>query len=133
MSELDAMIALAARCREQAYAPYSGFKVGACVSTPDGRLFGGCNVENIAFAESACAEANAIGAMIAAGERVVSALVVLAEGDALCTPCGGCRQRLAEFAGPRCAVHVCGPQGLRQTYTLAELLPAGFKFDQRKP
>ena len=90
-------------------------------------LVAGANVENAAYPESQCAEASAIGAMIAGGggRRIVE-VVVVGGGEALCTPCGGCRQRLNEFAAPDTRVHVCGPEGLRRTFTLGELLPGAF-------
>jgi cytidine deaminase len=124
------MIALAAATRLRAHAPYSGFKVGACLRAGSGRLFAGCNVENIAYPQGLCAEASAIGALVAAGETGIAEVVVLAEGDPLCTPCGGCRQRLAELAAPATPVHVCGPAGLRASFTLGELLPHAFAFER---
>ena len=126
MSALDAMIEAAARARENAHAPYSGFQVGACLRTDTGAIYAGCNVENAAYPQGQCAEASAIGAMVAAGERRIVEVVVLAEGEQLCTPCGGCRQRLSEFAAPDTPVHVCGPEGARATISLGELLPHGF-------
>ena len=126
MSELDEMLRLAATARRNAHAPYSGFQVGVCLRTAEGDLFTGCNVENASYPEGACAETAAIGAMVAAGGRRIAEVLVLAEGERLCTPCGGCRQRLAEFAGPDTPVHVAGPEGLRRTFSLGELLPAAF-------
>ena len=126
MSDLEAMIALAAEIRLRAYAPYSDFKVGACLRAPSGRLYAGCNVENVAYPEGLCAEANAIGSLIAAGETAIAEVVVLAEGDTLCTPCGACRQRLAEFAAPATPVRVCDPAGVRASFTLGALLPHAF-------
>jgi cytidine deaminase len=133
MSELQNMIALAAEARSRAHAPYSGFKVGACLKGGSGRLFAGCNVENVAYPQGQCAEAGALGALVAAGETEIAEVVVVAEGEALCTPCGGCRQRLAEFAGPGTPVHVCGPTERRASFTLGELLPHGFDFERRGP
>ncbi|MDJ0611653.1 MAG: cytidine deaminase [Kiloniellales bacterium] len=130
MSQLEDMIAAAARARENAHAPYSGFRVGACLRGAGGGLYAGCNVENVAYPQGQCAEAGAIGAMVAAGERRIAEVVVLAGGEPLCTPCGGCRQRLAEFAGPETPVHVCGPDGLRASFSLGELLPHGFTFER---
>jgi len=130
MSRLDDMIALATETRARAHAPYSGFKVGACLKSAGGRLFAGCNVENVAYPQGQCAEAGAIGALVAAGETEVTEVVIVAEGERLCTPCGGCRQRLAEFAGPETPVHVCGPEGLRASFTLGELMPHSFDFEK---
>ncbi len=133
MSDLENMIDLAAAARENAHAPYSGFRVGACLKAADGRLFAGCNVENVAYPQGLCAEAAALGALVAAGGREIVAVVVLAEGEALCTPCGGCRQKLAEFAGADTPVHVAGPAGLRASFTLGELLPQTFTFERARP
>ena len=130
MSELERMIGLAAETRLQAHAPYSGFKVGACLRGSGGDFFVGCNVENIAYPQGQCAEAGAIGALIAAGESRIAEIVIVAEGEQLCTPCGGCRPRLAEFAGPDTPVHVCGPDSLRASFTLGELLPQAFSFEK---
>ena len=125
-AEFARMFALAKAAMENAYAPYSGFLVGACVRDAEGRLFAGCNVENAAYPIGWCAEASAIGAMVTAGGRRIVEAVVIGEGDLLCTPCGGCRQRLAEFADWEAPVHVCGPEGPRRTFRLRELLPEGF-------
>lgn len=114
---------------EHAHAPYSQFRVGAALRTASGRIFAGANVENASYPEGNCAEASAIAAMVAAGERRIAEALVLAAGARLCTPCGGCRQRLAEFAGPDLPVHLCDPQGLRRTVTLGELLPLCFGLD----
>ncbi len=130
MSALGEMIEQAAAARENAHAPYSGFKVGACLRSADGGLYAGCNVENLAYPQGLCAEAGAIAAMVAAGGREIAEVVVLAEGEALCTPCGGCRQKLSEFAGPDTPVHVAGPDGVRASFTLGELLPHGFTFER---
>jgi xanthosine phosphorylase len=111
---------------DNAHAPYSKFRVGAAVRAASGRIFAGANVENASYPEGNCAEASAIAAMVAAGERQITEALVVAAGERLCTPCGGCRQRLAEFAGPEVPVHLCDPQGLRRTVTLGELLPLSF-------
>ena len=123
---LDDMIVLARATKQKAYAPYSNFNVGACLRAEDGSLHAGANVENAAYPQGQCAEASAIGAMIAAGARKIVEVVVIGDGDGLCTPCGGCRQRLNEFATPDTPVHICGPEGLRKTFTLGELLPGAF-------
>ena len=125
-SALAALIAAAAAARAHAYAPYSRFAVGAAIREADGTLYAGANVENAAYPQGQCAEASAIGAMIAAGGRRISEMVVLADGEALCAPCGGCRQRIREFADAETRIHLCGPEGLRRTVTLGELLPLSF-------
>ncbi len=122
----DDLLAAALAVQANAHAPYSGFRVGAAVRTASGRIFAGCNVENASFPEGICAEAAAIGAMVSAGEREIAEVLTVADGDDLTTCCGGCRQRLREFAAGTTLVHAAGPDGVRQTFTLAELLPASF-------
>ncbi len=126
MNQLADMIRRAAEARERAYAPYSRFQVGACLRGAGGGFYAAGNVENAAYPQGQCAEASAIGMMVAAGERRILEVVVIGGGDGLCTPCGGCRQRLREFAGDDLPIHVCGPEGLRRTTTLGELLPLSF-------
>jgi cytidine deaminase len=120
------MIAVARRALANAHAPYSRFRVGACLRAASGRLYPGCNVENSVYPVGQCAEATAIGAMVAAGDRQIVEAVVLTEGAELCSPCGRCRQQLAEFARPDAPIHLCGPEGVRVTTTLGELLPLAF-------
>ena len=110
----------------RAYAPYSRFPVGAVVRGESGALYAGCNVENAAFPLGSCAEASAISALILAGERRIIEVLVIGTGPALVSPCGGCRQRLREFADDAAPVHLCGSGGLRRTLTLGELLPVSF-------
>ena len=110
----------------RAYAPYSHFPVGAVVRGESGALFAGCNVENAAFPQGSCAEAAAIAALIMAGERHIVEVLVMGKGPALVSPCGGCRQRLREFAQDATPVHICHLDGLRRTVTLGELLPLSF-------
>ncbi len=112
--------------RAAAYAPYSGFAVGAAVRGESGAIYTGCNVENAAYPESICAEAAAIAALVMAGERRLTEVAVAGGGDQLCTPCGGCRQKIREFAADTTPILVCGPAGLRRRFTLADLLPASF-------
>ena len=110
----------------RAYAPYSRFHVGAAVRDENGAVHSGCNVENSAYPEGLCAEASAISALINTGARRVTEVCVMGQGDALVTPCGGCRQKIREFAAAETKIHICGPEGLRRTVTLAELLPLSF-------
>jgi cytidine deaminase len=131
----DAIAALfdaAKAAQARAYAPYSRFNVGAALRTPSGAIFAGCNVENAAYPEGACAEAGAISAMALAGERQIEEILVIGDGEGLCTPCGGCRQRIREFASPQTPIHVAGRDGLRVTLSLAELLPYSFGPDHLK-
>ncbi|TDQ84301.1 cytidine deaminase [Dongia mobilis] len=119
------LFAAAKAAMDRAYAPYSHFPVGAAILAEDGRVYAGCNVENASFPEGWCAETSALGAMVTAGARRIRAVAVIGTA-ALTTPCGGCRQRLAEFAAADTPVHICGPEGVRQTFRLDELLPAAF-------
>lgn len=123
---LQELFEAAAKAQAQAYAPYSRFRVGAAIRGGSGRIHAGCNVENAAYPVGTCAEAGALAAMILAGDRDPTDILVLGEGEVLCTPCGACRQRLREFGGDRLAIHVAGPDGIRRSFTLAELLPHSF-------
>ena len=109
-----------------AYAPYSKFKVGAAVRCPDGAIFAGCNVENVAYPQGTCAEAGAIAAMVLAGRTRIAEVVVVADGPEIISPCGGCRQKLAEFAPPETPVILAGLDGERARTTVGELLPGAF-------
>jgi homotetrameric cytidine deaminase len=109
-----------------AHAPYSHFPVGAALRTPDGAIHAAANVENAAYPQAQCAEASAIGAMVAAGATKIVEVAVVAERMDICPPCGGCRQRLSEFARPETTVHLGRPGGPRHTITMGELLPLGF-------
>lgn len=120
------LVAAAVAAMSNAYCPYSNFPVGAAVLCDSGAIHSGSNVENSAYPQGWCAETSAIAAMVAAGDRRIEAVAVAGTGDALCTPCGGCRQKLREFAGATTPVHVCGPDGVRRTFTLGELLPEAF-------
>ena len=122
----DKLIEAAQLALKQAYAPYSRFKVGAAVCTEGGDIFSGCNVENAAYPLGCCAEASAISAMIIAGRRKITAVAVAGIGESLTTPCGGCRQRLREFAADDAPVYVCDETTLRLQTTLGDLLPRSF-------
>ena len=124
------MLELALQALQQAYAPYSHFPVAAVVRGQSGRLYAGCNVENAAYPLGCCAETTAIAAMIMGGETRLIEVAVLGPGERLITPCGGCRQRLREFAAPDTPVHLYGPEGIRRTVTLGDLLPLAFGPEQ---
>jgi cytidine deaminase len=109
-----------------AHAPYSGFPVGAALRSVSGAIYVGCNVENASYPQGWCAETGAIAAMVAAGETAIAEIAIVAEQMPLITPCGGCRQQLAEFAGPDAKVHLCGAAGIVESVTLGELLPRAF-------
>jgi cytidine deaminase len=124
---LDGLVDAARDARERFYAPYSGFAVGAGILA-GGKTFVGVNIENASYPLSVCAERNAVGAMIAGGERHIEAVAVVAGGDGPASPCGGCRQVLAEFGAddvPVVSEHV--PSGERLRWTVGELLPAAFR------
>lgn len=120
------LLELATRARENAYAPYSRFKVGAALRSTSGASFVGVNVENVAYPEGTCAEAGAIAAMVAAGETVIAEIVVIADSPSPVPPCGGCRQKIAEFAAPEVKVTLCTTAGAEKVMTVAELLPGLF-------
>jgi homotetrameric cytidine deaminase len=128
----EALLGAAQAAMRNAHAPYSGFKVGAALRAAGGSVYVGANVENASYPQGQCAEASALGALVAAGEREVSAAAVVAERLEVCPPCGGCRQRLAELARPETPVYLGRPGGPRRTLTVAELLPLSFelKLDQ---
>lgn len=115
--------------RENAYAPYSKFAVGAALKTSDGTVFTGVNVENVAYPEGTCAEAGAIASMCAAGGREITEIAVIADAPAPVPPCGGCRQKIAEFAGPDVVVTMGTTDGAVLKMTVAELLPGRFSAD----
>jgi len=123
----EALIAAAASVRERAYAPYSRFLVGAAILADDGKIYLGVNVENASYPEGMCAEAAAVAAMIAGGARRALAIAVASDAPRPVTPCGGCRQRLSEFAGPDLAVYLANLAGARENLTLGELLPNSFR------
>ena len=115
----EAVLVDAARAaRRFAVAPYSNFAVGAALETADGVVVTGCNVENASYPEGICAEASAIGAMVAAGETEIVEVLTIAGGELLTTCCGGCRQRIREFARSGTPVHAAGPDGVRRTFTI---------------
>ena len=131
---MDDLLHLARRMMLHAHAPYSKFHVGAALRSADGSIHGGCNVENAAYPQGWCAEPSAIAAMVGAGQKRILECLVIGPGPELITPCGGCRQKLREFAGGG-AVPVWSAD-LRRVlarHTLAELLPASFGPDQLGP
>jgi cytidine deaminase len=122
----DDLIAAARAVMPNAWAPYSRFKVGAAILTPAGNIHPGVNVENAAYPQGTCAEAGAIAAMVAAGETRIAAIAVIADAPGPVAPCGGCRQKIAEFAGPDVPVTMANLSGATLTMTVAELLPGAF-------
>ncbi len=126
-SLIERLQAAASAAREHAHAPYSKFKVGAAVLDDQGRVFAGCNMENAAYPLGTCAEAVALGAMVVAGGKTCThVLVIGGEGDL--SPCGGCRQRIAELCSPDCVVYALAADGTAlKEWKMADLLPYAFK------
>ena len=112
-----------------AHAPYSKFPVGAAIRAEDGRIYAGANIENLSFPQGWCAEPTAISHMIMGGAKKIVAMAVIAEKLPLCPPCGGCRQKIAEFATARTPIYLCDETGVKKTMTMEELLPHGFATD----
>ena len=122
----DRLFEAAKAVRKKAHVPYSKFQVGAAFLTEDNSVVAGCNVENAAYPQSQCAEASTIGNLISQGYSSIKEVLVIGSGDLLCSPCGGCRQRLREFASLDVLIHMCNSKGHMKTSTLAELLPYSF-------
>lgn len=123
---VDELFAAALAVQANAHAPYSNYRVGAAVLTVGGQIFAGCNVENAALPQGACAEAGAVGAMVAAGELEIVAVLTVCDGEQLGTCCGGCRQLIREFAKPDTPIFAADANGVRATFTLDQLLPHSF-------
>ena len=123
---VDALFDAALAARANAYAPYSQFPVGSALRSVEGGLFAGCNVENASYPIVICAEAGAIAAMVAAGHKKIAEFLVIGGDNPIVTPCGACRQRLREFAGPEVVVYCASPSGSLASYTVEALLPASF-------
>ncbi|MDA8870143.1 cytidine deaminase [Rhizobiaceae bacterium] len=114
---------------EKCHAPYSKYPVGAAIRTASGAIHAGCNIEVVSFPEGWCAETSAIAHMVMAGEHEISEVAVFAPRGERATPCGGCRQRLAEFSTGATKVHLCDAAGIVETLTMAELLPHAFDME----
>ena len=112
-----------------AHAPYSKFPVGAAIRADDGKIYTGANIENLSFPQGWCAEPTAIGCMIMGGGKKIAEMAVIAEKLALCPPCGGCRQKISEFASASTKIYLCDEVGVQKTMTMDELLPLSFKTD----
>ena len=126
------LIDAAREVRPHAHAPYSGYHVGAALIDDRGDMYTGCNVENAALPQGICAEANAIGAMVAAGGTRIVAIAAVGGTDDIeaCTPCGGCRQRILEFADENTRIILIGDGKQIDSYSIDELLPAGFRLNK---
>ena len=130
----EQLIEVAKQARKNAHAPYSNYFVGAAIDDDNGDVHRGCNVENAAYPEGTCAEANAIGAMVAAGGKKISVIAAVGGSEALefCTPCGGCRQSILEFSDDDTRVILINEDGQIQKYSIDELLPLAFRLRQAR-
>ena len=126
MSYRDEMINRAKAAMQHAYSPYSNFKVGACIRTEDDEYFTGCNIENISYGLTICAEACALSSLISGGNDIIAEVAITCSTTEICGPCGACRQRLAEFADPDTPVHMSNSVGEFRTVRLGDLLPMPF-------
>lgn len=120
------LLDLARAAADNAYAPYSRLRVGAAVLSGSEQFYSGCNVENVSFPVGTCAEESAIAAMICGGDTRIAAILIYAESRNLISPCGACRQRIAEFATPETSVYLANQNGIQKTLTSQELLPCCF-------
>lgn len=127
MPDATPLLTEALAARDKAYAPYSQFKVGAAIRSASGRVYQGVNVENAAYPEGTCAEAGAIAAMILGGDTAITEVAVVADATVPVSPCGGCRQKLAEFGAADVRVTMANLAGAVRVMTLAELLPGAFE------
>lgn len=126
MNGAQTLFNLAQEAMERAYAPYSGFKVGAAVLSSGGNFYSGCNVENVSYPCGTCAEAGAIASMIRGGDSKITEILILADSRDLIMPCGACLQRIKEFALPGTQIHLAGKNGIQKTCLLQDLLPHAF-------
>lgn len=127
MTSLDTTLFEKARSAlSHSYSPYSRFPVSCCIKTTTGKYYTGVNIENAAYPLSLCSEAVAISHMVKEGEKKISEIFIIGLGEALCTPCGACRQRIREFADDDTLIHIGDDKGHRATFTLGELLPHSF-------
>jgi cytidine deaminase len=117
---------------QKTHSPYSKFPVGASLRTEDGRVYSGCNIEVVSYPEGWCAETTMLAHYVMGGGGKISEICVVGEKKAKCTPCGGCRQRLAEFAGPKTPIYLCDNTGIVEATTLADLFPRGFDAEALK-
>lgn len=129
---METLFEEAKKARENAYAPYSKFSVGAALITKSGKIYRGCNIENASFGLTNCAERTAIFKAVSEGERDFQALLVVADTKDPVSPCGACRQVLAEFCPPRMPVYLANVNGNIEQTTVEQLLPSSFKSEDMK-
>ena len=126
MVDIQDLVFAATQARDNAYAPYSNHPVGAAILASNGKVYSGCNVENAAYPLGGCAEQSAISAMVLDGEKEITAIVIVGPSDTPCTPCGGCRQRIREFASPETKIHAANTERVLLSLTMGKMLPASF-------
>ena len=129
-AEYKILLALATKAQKNAHAPYSNFQVGAAILDENAQQHASCNVENAAYPLGQCAEAGAISAMVASGSKQIKHILIASPNDDFCPPCGGCRQKIAEFADAETEVHLATKDGRIKTVKFTELLPLAFGFDK---
>ena len=127
---MDELFEAAKKAMANSHSPYSKFPVGAAIRGIKGNVFAGCNIENASYPEGWCAETSAISQMVTSGETTIADIVVMAEKMDRITPCGGCRQRISEFANANTRIHLCDSGGIVETLTIDQLLPSAFKSDK---
>jgi len=127
MVSLLTLFKQALQARENAYAPYSEFKVGAALLTDQGHIYIGANAENVSYPCGSCAEAGAISAMVAAGERLISDIVIVSDSKDTITPCGMCLQKILEFSNKKTTIHAANINGIQKSYKINDLLPIAFQ------
>ena len=132
MTDLQILFEKALDVRLKAYAPYSGFKVGAALLSSKGHIYTGANVENVSYPCGTCAEQAAIASMVSAGEYEIEEMVVVADSKNLITPCGACLQRIKEFAGSKTRVHLADLTGIKKSVFITDLMPFAFHEDLKK-
>jgi cytidine deaminase len=130
MKTVDKLLEAAQKVKENAYAPYSHFHVGAALITDTGKIYSGCNVENTSYGLTICAERNAIFRMIADGERRIAEILVIGDTEEFLPPCGACRQVMTEFSTNDTIVYLCNKHGQWEKTTMAELMPYTFSLNK---
>jgi len=127
MKVCDKLLKLAASASLKSYSPYSNLKVGAAIQSTSGKYYSGCNIENVSYPLGSCAEQSAISAMILQGDTQIKSILIYANSPSQITPCGGCRQRIAEFATSKTIIYIANNQGINKSFTLNDLLPSRFE------
>jgi len=130
--EFQQLLDAATKAKNNAYAPYSNFHVGAALLTSSGKLFPGCNLENSSYGLTICAERNAICRMVADGERQIASILVIGDTEEFLPPCGACRQVIAEFSSPDTVIYMCNKNGDCKETTLSRILPFTFFLEDKK-